>query len=321
MRAIVHDRYGPPDVLRIEEAPDPAPLPDEVLVRVRSAALTRADCATRGANRNGGLPAMTISRLVFGIRAPRRRVLGSEYAGIVEQAGADVTRFKPGDRVFGTTGFRFGAHAELLTAKESARIALMPAGATFDQAAAITDGGLNALWCLRRGRVRKGDDVLVYGASGAIGTAGVQLARHLGANVTGVTTAQNAELVRDLGAQAVVDYRREDFTKNGERYDVIFDAVGKLRFSRCRASLKPGGRYLATDGFGNFIRSRYSRQVVFDLPPRYTREDVEMLKHLVETGDFKPVVDRTYPMDEVVDAARYVETEQKVGNVILRISA
>jgi len=317
VRAIVYDRYGPPDVLRIDNVADPTPAADEVLIRVHSAALTRADCATRDANRKSGPFVSAISRLVSGVRRPRQRILGSEFAGVVEHVGADVKRFQPGDRVFGNTGFRFGAHAELLTMKHDARLAILPAQTSFDEGAATTDGGLNSLWCLRRGGVKKGDEVLVYGASGAIGTAGVQLARHLGATVTGVTTAKNAGVVKQLGAAEVVDYQAQDFTKNGKQYD----AVGKLTFSRCRQSLKPDGRYLATDGLANLLRSRYSRQVVFDIPPRYTREDVEYLKRLIENEEFKPFIDRTYPMDQVVEAARYVETEQKVGNVINEIGA
>ena len=324
MKAVVFDRYGPPDVLRIEEVPRPSPADDEVLVHVRAAAVTRADCATRDANRKSGLVAGAISRLVFGVRRPRRRILGSEYAGVVETAGAAVTGLKPGDAVFGTTGFGFGAHAEYLCVRESARVAPMPARLTFEQAAPICDGGQYALWSLRQAGLAPGQSVLVYGASGAIGTAGVQLARHFGARVTAVCGPKNLDLVRSLGAAEAIDYTTEDFTKNGETYDVIFDAVGKHSFRRCVPSLRPGGRYLATDGLGNFFLGLWTarfgdKKVAFKLPPRFGQDDLLFLKRLVETGELKPVMDRTYPMDQVVEAERYVETEQKTGNVVLLI--
>jgi NADPH:quinone reductase-like Zn-dependent oxidoreductase len=321
MRAIVYDRYGPPDVLRVEDVDEPVPDEDDVIVRVHAAAVTRADCATREANRRSGLVVTMISRLISGVRRPKQRILGTEFAG---EVGAAVREFAIGDRVFGSTGFRFGAHAELLRVPEGGRIAHMPAGMSFEEAAPVCDGGLNALWCLRQADLRQGRRVLVYGASGAIGTAGVQLARHFGADVTAVCGTKNLELVRSLGADTVIDYTREDFTRNGQAYEVIFDAVGKLSFKRCRSSLKPGGSYLATDGLRNVFlapwTSRFGdRRVKFSIPPRYTRQDVVFLKQLIEAGRFRPVIDRCYPMEDVVAAARYVETEQKTGNVVLTI--
>jgi len=322
VKAVVYDRYGPPDVLHIEDVAKPEPTEDELRVRVRAAAVTRGDCATRDANRRSGALVTLVSRLVSGVRRPRQPILGSEFAGEVEALGAAVDDFAVGDRVFGSTGFRFGAHAEFVCVRRDSRVAPMPAGLTFEQAAAITDGGLNSLWCLRLAQPLEERKVLVYGASGAIGSAAVQLAKHFGADVTAVCGTKNVELVRTLGAGAVIDYMKEDFTRNGRTYDVIMDAVGKHSFRRCKGSLNPGGRYLATDGLDNLVLSMWTarfgdKRVIFKLPPRYTRQDVFFLKELVESGRFHPVVDRSYPLEEVIEASRYVETEQKTGNVIL----
>ena len=324
MRAVVYNRYGPPDVLRLEDVDRPVPEEDEVLVRIHATTVTRADCATREANRRSGVLVSVISRLISGIRRPRQRILGTELAGEVEAAGAAVTEFAVGDHVFGSSGFSFGAHAEFICMRESARIAHKPAGMTFEEAAAICDGALNALWCLRLANLRKGQRILIYGASGAIGTAGVQLAKYFEADVTAVCNTKNVELVRSLGADRVVDYTREDFTKNGEVYDVIFDAVGKHSFRRCRSSLKPGGSYLATDGLRNLILALWTprigdKKVIFSIPPRYTKKDVLFLKELLEAGKYRAVIDRSYPLEDVVDATRYVETEQKTGNVVLTV--
>jgi NADPH:quinone reductase-like Zn-dependent oxidoreductase len=324
MRAVVYDRYGPPEVLRIEEVERPVPSDNEVLVRVHAAAVTRGDCATREANRRSGLFAELLSRAVFGLRRPRQRILGTEFAGVVETAGRTVTEFAVGDSVFGSSGFRFGAHAEFMSMPASARVAPMPTPMSFEEAATVCDGGLNALWCLRLADLTKGHRVLIYGASGAIGTAGVQLAKYFGADVTAVCSTRNVELVRSLGADRVIDYTHDDFTRNGETYDVIFDAVGKLSFSRCRGSLNRGGAYLATDGFRNLIltlwTSRFGdKKVIFRIPPRYTKEDVLLLKELIEAGRYRAVIDRRYPLEGVVEASRHVETEHKTGNVVLTV--
>ena len=324
MRAVVYDRYGPPDVLRIEDVERPVPQDDEVLVRVRAAAVTRADCATREANRRSGVAIALISRSISGIRRPKQRILGSEFAGEVEAVGTGADEFAVGDRVFGTTGFRFGAHAEFINMPQSARIAHMPADMSFEQAAAICDGGLNALWCLRGADLRKGQRILVYGASGAIGTAAVQLAKDIGADVTAVTSTKNLDLVRSLGADRVIDYTREDFTTNGQTYDVIFDAVGKHSFVRCRGSLNRGGSYLATDGLRNLFLMLWTarvgdKKVLFRIPPRYTKQDVIFLRGLIDGGRFRAVLDRSYPLEQVIEATRYVETEQKIGNVVLTV--
>jgi NADPH:quinone reductase-like Zn-dependent oxidoreductase len=236
--------------------------------------------------------------------------------------GPAVKEFATGDEVFGSTGFRFGAYAEFISRPESARMTQKPKDLSFVEAAGITDGGLYALGPLRAANVKQGDAVLVYGASGAIGTASVQLAKNFGADVTAVTSTKNLELVKSLGPDHVIDYTKDDFTKNGQSYDVIFDAVGKHSFARSRDSLKPGGRFLPTDGAGNLIRVLTTRfqdkKVIF--PGRVTKKDVVFLKELIEAGRFRVVIDRTYGLQDVVEAHRYVDTEQKVGNVILTVA-
>src|SRR5438445_11296317 len=324
MRAVVYDRYGPPDVLRLADVERPVPKEDEVLVQVHATTVNRLDVHTREANRRGGLGVSLLSRLVSGVRRPRQRILGSEFAGEVAAVGAGVSEFAVGDRAFGNSGLRFGAHAEFMCLGEGARIAHMPAGIGFEEAAPVSDGGLNALTCLRQADLRKGRTILIYGASGAIGTAGVQLARHFGADITAVCSTNNLELVKSLGADRVIDYTQEDFTQNGERYDVILDAVGKHSFKRSKGSLKPGGMYLPTDGFENLILALWTpwiggKKVVFQIPPRQTKQDVQFLKKLVEAGEFRAVIDRCYPLEDVIEATRYVEAEHKTGNVVLTV--
>jgi NADPH:quinone reductase-like Zn-dependent oxidoreductase len=319
MRAVVFDRYGAPDVLRLEDVERPVPKEDEVLVKIHATTVTRSDCGVRG-----GKP--FISRFFTGLRRPKQRILGTELAGEVEAVGASVSEFAVGDHVFGTTSaFRFGAHAEFICMRESAPLAHKPTGMSFEEAAAVCDGAILALMGLRPAGLRKGRTILVYGASGSIGTAGVQLARYFEADVTAVCNTKNLELVRSLGADRVIDYTREDFTKNGETYDIIFDAVGKLSFRRCRGSLKRGGTYLPTDGLQNLILVLVTarigdKKVMFPIPPRYTKRDVLFLKELIEAGKYRAVIDRRFPLEEVVDATSYVETRQKIGNVVLTIN-
>ena len=324
MRAVVHDHYGPPEVLRLAVVARPVPAENGVLVKVHATTVNRADIHTREGNQKSGLAIRLLHRLIFGLRRPRQRILGSEFAGEVVAIGSSVHEFAVGDRVFGTTGIRFGAHAEYLTMPETSRIATMPAGLGYQEAAAICDGALNGLMGLKAADLREGRTILVYGASGAIGTAAVQTAKYFGADVTAVTSTKNIELVRSLGPDRVIDYLKDDFTRNGQTYDVILDAVGKLKFRDCLVSLNPSGIFLPTDGAENFlyaIRGRRSRgkRVVFQIPPRQTRADVLFLKSLVETGAFRPVIDRRYPLEEVVEASRYVETERKRGNVVLTV--
>jgi NADPH:quinone reductase-like Zn-dependent oxidoreductase len=314
MRAVVHDRYGPPDVLRLEEVERPAPEEDEVLVRIRATTVNRTDCGVRKAR-------PFITRFMTGLRRPKRRILGMELSGSVEAAGAAVTEFAVGDQVFGVKGS--GAHAEFVCVEESAPLAHKPAGMTFEEAAAVCDGASLALACLRKADLRKERSILVYGASGSVGTAGVQLARYFGADVTAVCNTKNFELVRSLGADEVIDYTQENFTENGKTYDVVFDAVGKQSFRRCKRSLKPGGMYIATDGFWNLVWVLWTwrigdKRATFGIT-RYTKKDVLFLKELIEAGKYRAVIDRCYPLEDVVDATRYVETGQKIGNVVLTV--
>jgi NADPH:quinone reductase-like Zn-dependent oxidoreductase len=317
MKAVVCDRYGPPDVLRLEDVERPVPGPDEVLIRIRATTVNRSDCHYR-------LGTPSFARLFTGLARPRHRILGTELSGDVEAAGPAVTEFRPGDAVFGVKAWKFGAHAEYICMRESAALAPKPADVSYQEAAAVCDGVILALMGLRRADIRPGRSILVYGASGSIGTAAVQLSRYRGADVTAVCGAQNTELLRSLGADRVIDYAREDFTRNGQTYDVIFDAVGKHSFGRCRDSLSPGGIYLATDHLHNLALALWTsrigdKKVVFPIPPRYTKRDVVFLKGLMEAGQYRAVIDRTYPLADVIEASRYVETGQKTGNVVLTV--
>ncbi|HXJ66742.1 MAG TPA: NAD(P)-dependent alcohol dehydrogenase [Actinomycetota bacterium] len=318
MKAVVQDRYGPPEVLRIAVVDRPVPGRNQVLVRVRAATVNRTDCHRRGADQ-------AVWRLFAGLRRPRIRIPGSEFAGEIEAVGEAVTGFAMGDEVFGFNQWTLGAHAEFVRAQADGLIAHLPAGMTFEQAAAVPDGALNALGCLRKIGVGPGQFVLVYGATGSIGTAAVQLAAHFGAHVTAVA-AKNVELVRSLGADEVIDLNREDFTKDSRKYDVVYDAVGKLPFGRARGSLRRGGVYLTTDKWRNlFVTPWYARIVgrrgKLGIPPRYTTNDVLLLKELIETGRYRAVIDRTYPLEHVVEAAHFVETGQKTGNVVLTVAS
>jgi NADPH:quinone reductase-like Zn-dependent oxidoreductase len=314
MRAVVHDRYGLPEVLRLEEVEQPSPKDDEVLVRVHATTVTRTDCHMRKAS-------PFIWRFMLGLLRPRRRILGLEFAGAVEAVGDAVTEFDVGDRVF---GLRNGSHAEYICVREAGLVAHMPAGMTFEEAAAVCDGMSQALGHLRAGGVGPGTRLLVYGASGSCGTAAVQLASYLGAHVTAVCNTKNVELVRSLGADEVVDYLTEDFTKNGQTYDVILDAVGKHSLFRSRGSLEPGGLFVATDRLYNFplafLTSWIGKKKVVFTVSGYKRENVLLLKELIEAGKYRAVVDRTYPLADVVEATKYVESWQKTGNVVLTLN-
>jgi NADPH:quinone reductase-like Zn-dependent oxidoreductase len=317
VRAVVYDNYGPPDVLRLEDVDRPVPGADQVLVRVHATTVNRTDCGFRSAK-------PFVTRFFTGVLRPKQRIPGMEFAGVVEAVGAAVTDFEVGDRVFGVTSA--GAHAEFTCIRESSPVAHMPAGLSFEEAAAACDGASLALACLRKARSLNGKNLLVYGASGSVGTAAVQLGKHFGAHVTAVCNTKNVELVRSLGADEVIDYTRDDFTTNGKTYDVIFDAVGKHSFRRCRHSLKPGGTYTETDpGFMwhvpalSLVTRWIGDKTVALGITKYAKRDVELLKELIEMGEFRPVVDRRYPLEDVVEAHRYVETGQKTGNVVLTV--
>ena len=317
MRAVVHDRYGPPEILRLDEVERPATKDDEVLVKVHATTVTRSDCGFRAAE-------PFFSRFFTGLRRPKRRIPGMEFAGVVEAIGASVTEFEVGDEVFGIRG---GANAEYVCVREAGALARKPASMTFEEAAAVSDGACIALACLAKADLREGRSVLVYGASGSIGTAAVQLAKHFGAVVTAVCDTKNVELVRSLGADDVIDYLQVDFTTNGKTYDVIFDAVGKHSFRRSRHSLKPGGIYLETDlGFmwhvpvlALLTRWVGDRRVTLPIP-KYSKDDILQVKGAIEAGEYRAVIDRTYPLEDVVEATRYVETGQKTGNVVLMVN-
>jgi NADPH:quinone reductase-like Zn-dependent oxidoreductase len=317
VKAVVHDRYGPPEVLRIAEVDKPVPEDDEVLVRVHATTVTRTDLHMRAAT-------PFFWRFMLGLRKPRQPILGLEFAGVVEAVGASVTAFEPGDRVF---GMRNGSHAEYVCVRESRLIARIPDGLGFDEAAAVCDGMSQGMNVLRAGRIGPGTRVLVYGASGSCGTAAVQLAASLGAHVTAVCNGKNVELVRSLGADEVVDYEREDFTRSGETYDVVVDAVAKHSLWRSRGSLTPRGRYVATDRLYNIplvllTKLLGGKRVVFHVSRSpYRRDDILLLQELLAAGKYRAVVDRTYPLEEVVEATRYVESWQKTGNVVLTVSS
>lgn len=323
MRAAVHDRYGSPEVLRIEEVAEPVAGPGELLVRVHRSSVNRTDCGFRAAD-------PIIVRAFSGLRRPRQRVLGNEFAGVVEAVGAGVTRFVPGDRVFGVDQARFGANAELMLTREDAPVATMPEAMSFDDGAAMCDGFVLAHTCLTGGKVGAGTRVLVYGATGSIGTAAVQLAHAWGAHVTAVADASTLELVRGLGADEVIDRTKDDFTRNGQVYDVVFDAVGKLSFATCRRSVVTGGPYVTTD-LGRFWHAPLlvlvtkltgrlgTRRTLIPLPT-YRRSHVEALRALWIEGRFRSVIDRHYPLDDIVAATRYVQAGHKVGNVVIDVT-
>ena len=318
MRAVVFDHYGPPEVLRVEDVERPAPKDDEVLVKVHATTVNRTDCGWRKAD-------PFFARAFTGLLRPKHRTPGMEFAGVVEAVGSAVTELAVGDEVFGVKGF--GANAEYTVAKAAGSIAHKPGSMTFEEAAAVCDGACIARACLQKADLAEGKRIVVYGASGSIGTAAVQIAKHAGAHVTAVCNTKNVELVRSLGADEVIDYTQEDFTKNGQVYDAIFDSVGKHSFRRCRHSLKPGGVFIETDlGFGWHVpplalATRWVGSKRVTLPvPKYSRDDVLFLKGLIEAGEYRAVIDRTYPLDDVVEATRYVETGQKTGNVVLTLN-
>ena len=315
-----HTRYGPPDVVRIADVDTPTAKDHEVLVKVHATTVNRTDCGFRS-----GKP--FIVRFFSGLLRPKATVLGCEFAGVVEAVGSGVTSFEVGDKVFGFSEWRFGAHAEYLTMPEDGSIATMPANVTFEEAAASTEGSHYALSMITKAKIQSGQHVLVNGATGAIGSAAVQLLKRLGVVVTAVCGTEHVELVRGLGADRVIDYTAEDFTKDEQTYDVVLDAVGKSSFGRCRRLLKPRGIYLSSDlGFlaQNPILALITplfggKKVMFPIPPKYDQARVRGFKEMIESGEFKPVIDRRYPLDQIVEAYRYVETGQKIGNVVITV--
>jgi NADPH:quinone reductase-like Zn-dependent oxidoreductase len=319
MKAAVNTSYGPPDVVRIADVEKPTAKDNELLVKVHATTVNRTDCGFRSAK-------PFIVRFFTGIARPRVTVLGNEFAGEVEAVGGGVTSFAVGDRVFGYSGDRFGAHAEYLAIPEDGMVATMPANLTYEEAAPSTEGSHYALSLIRKSKIRGGQVVLVNGATGAIGSAAVQLLKDLGVTVTATCDTEHMELVAGFGADRVIDYTAEDFTKDEQTYDVVLDAVGKSSFGRCRRLLKPGGIYLSTDlgplsmnpVLGLITPLFRGKRVMFPLPlddPGMAR----YFKGLIESGAFKPLVDRWYPIDQIVEAYRYVETGRKIGNVVITV--
>jgi NADPH:quinone reductase-like Zn-dependent oxidoreductase len=306
MKAVVCTRYGPPEVLRLEEIATPVPRKIEVRIRILATAVTSSDCYVRGLNLS--LAYRLMARLALGWNAPRQPVLGMVLSGEVDSVGPDARSFAVGQPVFGFNRHRFGTYAQYVCWPEDGLLATRPANLTDEEAAAIPYGGLLALSFLRKAGVRAGQRVLVFGASGAVGTSAVQLARHLGAEVTGVCSTANVDLVASLGATTVIDYTREDFTDRAERYDLIFDAVGRRKSTaalrRCRQVLAPGGACVSVD----------------DGRPKLRREDLVLLSELATKGEIRPVIDRTFALDDIVEAHRYVDDGRKRGNVVVAVA-
>lgn len=317
MKAVVYTKYGPPSVLQIKELPKPIPKANEILIRVRAATVNRTDC--------GFLRAKPfIVRFVSGLFSPKRRILGCEFAGEVEKVGNEVRSFKKGDRVFGYSGIRFGAHAEYMVMPEQEMVAVMPANLNYEEAAPSSEGAHYALNNIRKANVLKGQRVLINGATGGIGSAAVQLVKHYGGNVTAVCDTKNLKLVKSLGGDTLIDYTKVDFTKSGRVYDFVFDAVGKSSFGACKKLLKPCGIYCSTE-LGPFNENPFlviwtsifgGKKVIFPIPED-SKEDLLFLKKLIEAGKFKPLIDRRYRMGQIAEAYEYVEAGKKIGNVVI----
>ncbi|MCX9082580.1 MAG: NAD(P)-dependent alcohol dehydrogenase [Candidatus Methanoperedens sp.] len=324
MKAIVHTKYGPPDELQLKEVEKPIPKDNEVLIKIYATTVTTTDCNVRNFTFVPGsfrFPA----RMIFGFRKPRINILGVDFAGEIEAIGKDVKQFKEGDQVFGSSGSKLGGHAEYKCMPEDGVLAIKPANMTYEEAAAIPLAGNTALFFIRDlGKVQAGQKILIHGASGAIGTYAVQLARYYGAEVTGVCSATNAEMVKSQGADNVIDYTKEDFTKSGETYDVIFDVVGKITFSQCKSSLKQNGIYLE-----NLLQLQDIPKIIWTsiiggkkIKGGVSTENVENLNfflELIKSGKLKPVIDRSYPLEQTAEAFRYVEKGHKKGTVVITV--
>lgn len=323
MKAIVYTNYGPPNVVALAEVPKPTPKDHEVLVRIHATTVTAGDWRARSLNMPAGFG--FLGRLVFGVFGPRKPILGTELAGEVEAVGRAVTRFKTGDQVFAFTGASYGCHAEYRTMPEEGLIARKPENLSFEEAASLSFGGMNALGFLRdKAGIKRGDRVLVVGASGGVGTAAVQLAKHFGAEVTGVCSTANLDLVRSIGADKVIDYTREDFAKSGETYDIILDTTGTVPFARCESSLKQGGRLVAVQGsfaqaLGLERPSKASGKKVIASVVAMKVDGMQLLAQLAATGELKPVIDRSYPLAKAAEAHGYVDKGHKRGSVVLSV--
>lgn len=323
MKAIVYTQYGPPEVLQLTEVPKPTPKDDEVLIKVQAATVIAGDCELRSFT--FPLWVWLPLRIYIGLFRPTRvKILGQELAGVIEAVGKDVTRFKKGDQVFAATEAGFGAYAEYRCLREDKALAIKPANMTDEEAAAVPTGGLNALHYLRKAKIQSGEKVLINGAAGNIGSFAVQLAKYFGAEVTGVDSTEKLDMLHAIGADHVMDYTQEDFTKNGETYDVIMDVVGKSSFSRSVSSLKPNGRYLLINPLvfqmvrGLWTSMICSKNIIFQFA-RYKAEDLMFLKELIEAGKIQSVIDRCYPLEQTAEAHRYVDGGHKKGNVVITL--
>ncbi len=319
MKAITYTKYGPPEVLQLKEVEKPTPKDNEVLIKIHATTVNRTDCGF-------GKPEYLIVRFISGLFRPKKNILGSEMAGEIEAIGKDVKTFKQGDQVFGLSTLNFGTHAEYICISEKGSITTKPTNMSFEEAAAVCDGLMLAMTYIRKIDFKNVQKILINGASGSIGSACVQLAKFYGAKITAVCDTKNIELVKSLGAEKVIDYTKDDFIKDDQMYDVVIDAVGKSSFFRCKKLLKPGGIYFSTElGFlsQNIFLALLtpiisSKKVKFPIP-KDSKEDVVFFKELIEAGKYKAVIDRSYPLEQIIEATRYVETGQKTGNVVITI--
>ena len=323
MKAIVYTKYGSADVLQLKEVDKPVPRDDEILIKVQAAEATKADCELRSlkfAVKWFWLP----MRIAMGIKKPKRQILGGYFAGQVESVGKDVSKFNRGDQVFGTTNLRFGAYGEYLCLPASYTIVPKPNNMSFEEAAAVPLGGLNALHYLRKANIKSGEKVLVNGAGGSIGTFGVQIGKAMGAEVTAVDSSIKEEMLRRIGADHFFDYNKQDFTKSGETYDVIFDMVAGSSYSACVSALNPGGRYLManpriSDMLRSVLTSRFTDKTAMFAFAGEKEEELTVLKEMIEEGTIKSAVDKIYPLEQAAEAHRRVETEQRLGIVVIAV--